>query len=87
MDAAAGRGGSLPVASSSSQPPRKEWRAASDHSFRNGKEVSVVFFLDFGWLGLGFCRVNAGCVLGFQDSEHVKLGQPDERTIFEVCGY
>ncbi|XP_039115879.1 uncharacterized protein MG269 homolog [Dioscorea cayenensis subsp. rotundata] len=55
MDAAAGRGGSLPVASSSSQPPRKEWRAASDHSFRNGKE----------------------------DLEHVKLGQPDERTIFE----
>ncbi|KAJ0964091.1 hypothetical protein J5N97_029213 [Dioscorea zingiberensis] len=56
MDAAAGRGGSLPVASSSSQPPRKEWRAASDHSFRSGNE----------------------------ESEHVKMGQSDERTIFEV---
>lgn len=40
MEATAGRGGSLPVPSSSSQPPRKEWRAVSEHSsFRsNGNE-------------------------------------------------
>ncbi|XP_026665923.2 uncharacterized protein LOC103721343 isoform X3 [Phoenix dactylifera] len=33
MEAAAGRGGSLAV--SSSQPARKEWRAVSEHPFRN----------------------------------------------------
>lgn len=38
MEAAAGRSGSLPVPSSH-PPPRKEWRAISEHSFRkNGGE-------------------------------------------------
>ncbi|XP_072989383.1 uncharacterized protein [Typha latifolia] len=57
MEAAAGRGGSLPVSSSSSQPPaRKEWRAVAEHPFRaNGSE----------------------------ESEHGKLGESDERTIYE----
>ncbi|ONK80014.1 uncharacterized protein A4U43_C01F12850 [Asparagus officinalis] len=50
MEASAGRGGSLPVPSSSSQPPRKEWRAVpEDHH-----------------------------------QEHSRLGQSDERTIYEV---
>ncbi|XP_008784462.2 uncharacterized protein LOC103703392 isoform X2 [Phoenix dactylifera] len=42
MEAAAGRGGSLPVPSS--QPARKEWRAVSQHSFRNngGEEREYV---------------------------------------------
>ncbi|OAY80331.1 hypothetical protein ACMD2_23659 [Ananas comosus] len=61
MEASASRGGSLPVPSSSpsssSQQPRKEWRAVSQHSFRSN---------------------------GSEDSEHVKLGQPEERTIYEV---
>ncbi|XP_020244070.1 LOW QUALITY PROTEIN: uncharacterized protein LOC109822297 [Asparagus officinalis] len=49
MEASAGRGGSLPVPSSSSQPPRKEWRAVpEDHH-----------------------------------QEHSRLGQSDERTIYE----
>lgn len=38
MEAAAGRGGSLPMPSS--QPQRKEWRAVSENCFRsNGGEV------------------------------------------------
>nr|CAD1821787.1 unnamed protein product [Ananas comosus var. bracteatus] len=60
MEASASRGGSLPVPSSSpsssSQQPRKEWRAVSQHSFRSN---------------------------GSEDSEHVKLGPPEERTIYE----
>ncbi|CAA6666675.1 unnamed protein product [Spirodela intermedia] len=54
MEAAAGRGGSLPVPSSSQ---RKEWRAVPEHCFRSN---------------------------GSGGSEHGKLGQSDERTIYEV---
>lgn len=54
MEGAAGRGGSLPVPAS--QPPRKEWRAVSEHSFRSN---------------------------GSEDLDHIKLGQSDERTIYE----
>ncbi|KAG1360627.1 hypothetical protein COCNU_09G000900 [Cocos nucifera] len=54
MEAAAGRGGFL--AMPSSQLARKEWRAVSEHPFRNN---------------------------GVEEQEHVKLGQSDERTIYE----
>lgn len=56
MEATAGHSGSLPVPSSHPSQ-RKEWRAISEHSFRNN---------------------------GSDESEHHKLGQTDERTIYEV---
>lgn len=54
MEAAAGHSGSLPV-TAAHLPQRKEWRAISEHSFRNNGE----------------------------ESEQLKLGQADERTIYE----
>ncbi|XP_010940952.1 uncharacterized protein [Elaeis guineensis] len=67
MEAAAGRGGSLPVPSS--QPARKEWRAVSQHSFRNngGEEQEhvkpgqsderTVYEEGIGPLDVDFCSI------------------------------
>ncbi|KAJ6826298.1 uncharacterized protein M6B38_372790 [Iris pallida] len=59
MEVTSGRGGTLPVPSSSSQPPRKEWRAVSDpeHLKLGQSDERTINDEGAGPVGVDFCSI------------------------------